>query len=434
MTLLADIGLYILFLVEWAAYCFAVGRLVRRMQANPARGLSLAATQLAIVVSVLHIGLTLLLLGRVFSLVLLALLLAAYELGVVVGLVIRALLGQTVLSGWLFGFEIGFFHRRVMLGPAILGIAVAVGYPIGAGVAYFSLEKGSDELLFWVIVLTATTILIGVLQQLAISIAMLLSPYLDENARTQTLLGQLTTIPQPVLWVAIAYWASTDREGTLGEGDQGQFILALVVLVGLIVSLTVLPYLIGAYRARARRTSLLNRQHDWWKRLAETAEIPIRPGYAADLRALDEDLGREREAFAAEHETFFGVRDLLRDPGARAEFEATGVGFPTDAELEEITKADPRVGLDENLQRIVAATGELVTATEGDDPAASRELAEAWSKSARQRSADAQKAASAAKDAPTGRAALGFVFTPVLGVVLDQFGMLIWEELSTLAA
>lgn len=432
MTLLADIGLYIVFLVEWAAFSFLMGKLVKRIQADPTRGLSLGFQQLMIVLSILQIGLTLLLLARVFSLVLLGLLLAAYELGVLLALIVRAILGMGYASIWLFGVELGASKRIVVLGPAALGIIVALGYPIAAGVAYFTLDKGSDELLFWIVVLTAATVLAGVVQQLALSIAMLVNPYLGESARTQTLIGQLTNIPQPALWVAIAFWASAEEEGGVAEGNRREFALVLIVLIGLIISLTVLPYLIGAYRARTSRTRLLSRELDWWKRLAETAEIPIRTGYPGELRALDEELRQEREAFKSEHETFLNVNEMLHDRAARAELESAGFGFPSDAEIEEISRSDPRMRFVKNLNRVESAADELLVAAEGEDSAASRELAGEWAQSARRRGDEAEKAAAAVKEAPTGRAALGFVFAPVFGVVFDQFGRLIWEELSTL--
>jgi hypothetical protein len=438
MDLLTDIGLFVLFLLEYGVYIFAAGKITKLLQADPTRFLSPWFGQILALLSVAHIGLSLLLLARVFSVVLLGLILAVYEFGLLVGLVIHKLFDTGVTRSWLFGVELGVRHKIAMLSSwGIFGIVTLLGYPIAVGVVYFSLAKGSEELLFWVVALTAGQVVLAVVLQLVMNVAAVLNRYLDEDTRTQTLIAELMSIPQPALWLTIAYWASREGEGGIGHGDQGAFTFVLIALIVVVVTFTVGPYLVGAYGARRARTGLLEREHHWWSRLSEAARIPMRPGYESDLQSLADDVEREREAFATEHETFFELVEQLRDPATRKDLLPAGVGVPRgfDAELEELLGSDPRTRFDATLTRIDNSTGELLGEVKEDGLGSGRELAKAWAEAARDYRDEAQKAAEAAKKTPArGRAAISFLFTPLIGVVLDQFGAWIWDELSTLTS
>jgi hypothetical protein len=431
----ADIGLFVLFLLEYGAYLFASWRVISYVQVDPARMLSPLLGQLVVLIAIVHIGLSLLLLARVFSPLLLGLILAAYELGLLVGFLIRVILGTSVTSSWLFGFELTVRHPIAMLGgQSIVGLVTVLGYPAAAGVAYFSLTKGSEKLLFWVIALTAAVALVGVVTQLILSAAAVLNPYLDDDTRTQLLITQLMSIPQPALWLTIAYWASHAGHAGIGHHDEQRFILALVALVVLIVSFTVVPFLVGALQARRIRSALLGREKRAWGRLAETAEIPMRDEYESDLRLLAQDVEREHDAFVDEHKAFFDVLDTLQNTEARAELARSGLGVPKgfDADVDELSTSEPRLRFARALQRVESATEELIDEVEQSKPPPAQ-LAAAWAKAARGHRSEAEAAAAAERKTPVrGRAALSFVVTPVLGVVLDQFGALIWNELSSL--
>ncbi|HYM78658.1 MAG TPA: hypothetical protein VE377_21995 [Candidatus Dormibacteraeota bacterium] len=230
---------------------------------------------------------------------LVALFLAAGQLGVVLGAVLNAVLGQTSEQSrsrmMAAGGEIAVRHPIVTASMLALSALILVGYVVTSAIIHFRYPWNSEALHAAAVKYT----LIGVIFVPSIPIwaemaAVLASEELDEGTRQEILINQLAGMLSNALFISLAAWAFG-----VGRGDLPASLATLaktfsarvtIFVLAFPMVLFMLPYWTGTQRGYRFRSKLLGRRREFTSKLANTLETPVAAKYLSDIVALRDEV------------------------------------------------------------------------------------------------------------------------------------------------
>lgn len=228
------------------------------------------------------------------------------QIGVVLAAILSGLLGSAT-SKWgaraqWAGGEYGIKHVRLTLGLMALNLLAVIAYPVAAGISYFSLSVVELPIPIFQYTLCAL-FLEGYPLLLLFLIGALVSENLDEETRTRFLVNQLGALMPNALWVALVFWsfgiAGAGQKFNIGSVSLELSPLLIGVLIGFFVLTVLIPYLIGAQRAKQWRAALLESRQSWMAKLEDILETPDGSLYLPKLSTLQNSLDREIVEFDA---------------------------------------------------------------------------------------------------------------------------------------
>ena len=386
------------------------------------------------------------LLARQFSPAFVGVLIAAYGMTALFALMTSLFGGSGYTRGWIFGAEQRARHPRAFEArDTFLKFLVFAAYPAGAGIVFFSHHVPSERLTFWVVALNGLLVLAGVVAQGTNAIILLGSSALDDETRTKAFYQQLGSVLVPALWLAVLYWASGFSEATTRFRVRGLLLTPSVPLLTFLIAFVLLtalgPYFVGAYRSRRQRLGLLSRQRSWLTKLLEVVEVPTAASYRQALRTIAADLGGEETEFTAEHSQIIELAEAGESSQQVLDQASTRQSAPTPPvpanvvkELGRMQETDSRLCYRHTLRYFGRVVRELVDEADAARTAGHAdgklELAESWTRIARERRAEAASEMDAIlkRRLPVGTGS-AFIATSVAGVVLDQAGNWLWSSI-----
>jgi hypothetical protein len=170
-----------------------------------------------------------------------------------------------------------------------------LGYPVVAGVIFFSHARPSTSMTLLVFQVT-----LGLLYFSSVPIvilgaaATLSSPFIDEPTRVRLLVSQSAGMIPTALAASVALWAF----GAAGSGSTLSVGSVSVVLSPLLAGFTaayfilvlIVPYAIGSQRAKARRLAFLDQRKDLLNSAQEALALPDQTRRVEVLTDLTKDV------------------------------------------------------------------------------------------------------------------------------------------------
>lgn len=302
MRILVFIG----FLVVYAAFIWAATSLLKRTKYAILANKTFWLTQVTNLLALGTLFAPVFVLSGYFNAGLLAAFWGASQIGVVLAAILGGLLGSAT-SKWgahtqWAGGEYGVKHVPLTLGLMVLNLLALIAYPVAAGISYFGLSVA--ELPIPIFQYTLCALFLGGYPLLLLFlIGALVSENLDEGTRARFLVNQLGALVPNALWVALVFWsfgiAGTGQKLSIGGVSLALSPLLIGVLIGFFVLTVLIPYLIGAQRAKQWRATLLESRQSWMAKLEDILEIPAGSLYLPKLSTLQGSLDQEIAEFAA---------------------------------------------------------------------------------------------------------------------------------------
>jgi hypothetical protein len=373
------------------------------------------------------------LLSGYFSPLLLVALFGASQVGVVLAAILSGLIGSATLpwgarAQWAGG-EYAFKHVPLTLGLTGLTLLSFVAYPVVAGISYFGLP--ADELPARIFQYTLCVLLLsGYPLQLFFLIATLVSENLDEETRARFLVTQLASLVPNALWVALIFWSfdvqSAGQKVTIGDVSLTLSPLLIGVLIGLFVLTVLIPYLIGAQRAKRWRTTLLENQQSWIEKSKDILEAPAGSLYLPKLDTLQKGIDQEITEFVAS--------DPMIADGIQIDQGTVPAGLESLASPYRLSRdLDPRFKHLDSLRKLSEKIKEMRTdlsglAAEPDIKRAAKE----WMKYLRPRKEELSKELARTKKTRTPAFLISSVIiAPIMSAVLSEFASALWDYFFT---
>lgn len=260
MHILAFLG----FLVVYVAWLWASNSLMNRVKQSILVNETFWSAELSNFLGLTAIFSFIFILSGYFDWRLVAAFFGAAQIGVVMSAVLGGLLGSSTSkwgarSAWA-GAEFAMKHTLLMVGIMGLAMLIVIAYPVAAGISYFGLSAGEVPTRIFQYTLSML-FLVGYPLVLFVLIGALVSENLDEETRTRFFINQLSTLVPNALWIALLFWsfgiAGDGQKLSVGSVPLELSPLLLGVLIGFFVLTVLIPYFIGAQRAKQWRTTLL---------------------------------------------------------------------------------------------------------------------------------------------------------------------------------
>jgi hypothetical protein len=293
---------WVIFILAFAGWVFAADRLQKHITQRMKVGQSTFwFSQMQSLLGVVGLFGFIFLLTGFLNLQLVALFLVAAEGGVIFSAMASPLLKtpQATSARLIYWVSIENATRHPWFTVVPFGIAfvAALLYPVVASVMYFT--SSADDRSLDVVRLTLVFLGVsGYVFILPTRVAILVSPYLDEDSRTRVLVGGAGGLVSTALFLGLGYWAFGvhGRDlGTAGSAVPVTFSVELIlVVVALFVVSVLIPYAIGVRVGRGHRLEYFDRQKHWLNESAGTLRVLGGATYAAELDALHERLQQEQ--------------------------------------------------------------------------------------------------------------------------------------------
>lgn len=356
----------------------------------------------------------------------------AAQIGVVLTAILDGLLGSTT-SKWgpravWAGGEFGMKHAPLTLGIIATTMLFVIAYPVAAGISYFGLP--SEEVPARIFQYSVSVVfLAGYPLLLFVLIGTLVSENLDEATRTRFFVCQLSGLVPNALWVALLFWsfgiAGNEQKLSVANVSLEFSPPLLAVLIGFFVLTVLIPYLIGAQRAKQWRTMLLEARKSWMVKLVDILESPAGSLYLTRLAALNADLDNEIAKFAG--------GDLMIAAGIKIDRGVIPIGMEEIVPAYQLARGeDPRFKhlallgqMSEKIDEVRTDLGKLVT--ERDLEKAAKE----WIKYLHPRLAELTKELDqAGKTRTPALLIFSSAIVPIISVVLSEFAKWVWTYFS----
>lgn len=428
MRILVFVG----FLVVYAAFMWVATVLLKSTNRAILANKTFWITQLTNLLSTGALFAFVFVLSGYFNARLLAVFFVASQIGVVLAAILGGLLGSATSKwgarGQWAGGEYVVKHAPLTGGLFVLTTLTSIAYPVAAGISYFGLSAA--ELPVRIFQYTLCILFLGGYPLLLLFlISALVSENLDEETRTRYLVNQLGSVVFNALWVALVFWsfgiAGTGQKLSIGSVSLALSPLLIGVLIGSFVLTVLIPYLIGAQRAKQWRTTLLEKQQSWMVKLEDVLETPAGSLYLPKLTTLQDSLDQEIAEFAASDPMIaYGIQiDQGDSPRAVKDIVlAYQLARDLDPRFKHLDSLRQMSG---KVREIRADLGKL--ATEPDLEKAAKE----WTKYLHPRKEELNKELSHTRKTHTP-ALLIFSGTivPIFSVVLSEFARWLWDYFS----
>ncbi|HEX2060231.1 MAG TPA: hypothetical protein VHK90_05785 [Thermoanaerobaculia bacterium] len=428
MRILAFIG-FLLVYATWLAATMWLQHMTRRalLKSN-----NFWVSELNLVLNLVAIFAFVYLLSGYFNWWLIAALFAATQAGVVLAAILNGFVGSTT-GRWgprvmWAGAEFGMTHQPVAAGALLLSLLITVGYPIVIGVTYF--RSRASELPAHIFQYTLSMFFLsGLVIISTFLVGPLVSKNLNEDTRIRLFVNQLSALVPNALWLALVFWsfgiAGTGRKIAVGAVSLEFSPLLLAILIGLFVMTVLLPYLIGAQRARQWRISLLSARKNWMSKLRDILETPAGSLHLPKLAALQNELEREISEFIGSDPIVAAGIQIDQGnvpPAMEAIGEAYRLSRNEDPRFEQL---DWLVRFHGKIGEIHADLGKLTT--EPDVEKAAKE----WIKYLQPREAALQKESGRTSKTRTPALLIASgVIVPIASVMLGEFAKWLWVYFS----
>jgi hypothetical protein len=405
--------------------------------------------QIAVLSLVAQLTVVLLVLGGALDPALLAVVALAYE----VPFLVRAILVQltrrsTFADEYWFGNVSGLRgspRRATLWGQSVVARMIAVAASVLLpSAAYLLIPAGGPELIAWLLASQAAWLLVFQAATSMQSAEMLASLSVTSRARTLMLARQIAQVAPVAMWVAVLSWAfgitGPQSHVTIG-GNVFSVSMTVLATVAVFVIAAVGPYVLGEWRRSRDRQLSTARQADLEESLLKIVMIPQRERFAEDLHQFGLRLNESQRELAEEAPLVKGLPKLTvshADWASRLSRGSIRRWRASDARaLERDLKdayaergaEDPRFEQWRRLVDLGDWTSELVQRSASVEPAVQvHALAKSVAEELQRRLSDETDLTVRRS---TGKvpliAALGFVASAIIGVVLDQFGEWIWD-------
>jgi hypothetical protein len=194
------------------------------------------------------------------------------------------------VSGEFWGTHLWFSVPQV-----VLLLLTFIGYPIAAGLFYFSLT--GDQLTLRIFQLQTVNLAIGYISWLLGQAALLQAPAADEETRAHVFVRMLSNMIPFGLFLAIALWAFQIASPGANELGQGLPILLSPLVVAILLSVFFffagLPYVLGVRRGKQFRIALYKKQKQHISHLVRPFQLPLSPSEPSLLRSEIEESSEE---------------------------------------------------------------------------------------------------------------------------------------------
>ena len=439
MALIIKVGLFTLFVILYSGWLYLAGI---HFNKSFSEGFIdqwrwVWSAEISVILMIAGFLMFIFLLTGYFSFPLTVVLLASTQIGILIDLILFGFVSSDITvyharSTWQ-GFELGINHPRMFNFFRGISLVVRLGYPFIAGYLFFTNPLPSPQLTLNIFRYSLVGIAFGSLPvALFVSLNALVSENLDEEARGGSLIEQMSMYVLNLLFIVLAFWAfgisGIGIEYNLGDVSI-TLSLRLVVFLMILLGLTVLlPYAMGANRAKKQRITLIRKRRQWLCRLLEILEFPIGPLDTGKLANLIESCEQEIQKFIARHKVL----------QVAFQFDEGSDGQPDLGQ--EIVSAyrisrnlDPRFiymdWLREFEEKVSAMTGYIQNHSMDGEV---EKTAEVWVKALHSRKQEfVEEMESVNQEKPGVLAVVGILFTPLLGLVLNNLAELIWSAFTS---
>jgi hypothetical protein len=426
---------FILFLICYAAAFVGAVPFSKKIQTDLLVGRWFWGAELGILLAFVPFFLSVFLLAGFWSSTLIILFLIGAQLGIIFTWVFRAFVEESRDKsgprGMWAGGEFGRTHPFLMILVFAIPLLALAAYPIVAGRAHFTHPIPSRELTVIIFKYSLAAFVFSGYPSLVIPLfGVLSSENLDQQSRRFYLASQIGALTTTTLCLSLGFWAfglGQSRVGVNVGGIPLTFSPALVIsLVAFFLFTTLIPYLIGTWRAKRWNLTLSGRKREFLRSLADALNEPVGSAYYVHLDKIRADLNKEIQDFTEEDAIVKWLRaieqgtitaDSIPEPE-----KIVVTGFQKSRDL------DPRFRYLDDLCEYVAGIQDVVQdlkekSTDGDK----KDAAKAWAAKYSLRDAQLDNEINAAKSVKTGVVAVvGFVLTSVGGALLGEFGKWAW--------
>jgi hypothetical protein len=194
-------------------------------------------------------------------------------------------------------------HPILTYTTIFMSMVILIGYPVVAGIVYFSSTIPSSAATLSIIRVTLLLLFIGgTALTLPIQIGAALSENLSSPARRRFLASSLATIaPQSVILTTFLWTFSSVENKASHSTLVFRFTYSptvLAILAAYFVITLLLPYLIGIGRCSHQHDLLESRKKDALTETIHLLRIPLADSYVPELSRLATDLRNQYEDFA----------------------------------------------------------------------------------------------------------------------------------------
>lgn len=241
-------------------------------------------------------------------------------------------------------------HRWVAIVSGLLLIIVGLGYPVAAGIVYFSNTVPSPAATLSVTRITLLVLFVGgTLGLLTSQIGLFTSENLNAASRQKLFYPTLGGLVPNGFILAVLLWTFS-APSAAAHSSQGIHVrftpLVLVILLGYFLGTAVVPFIVGSSRNRKWQNQLRARQP---KALGDVIQIlnkPVSDSYDDELSALVSKLEKERADFVASDEGISYGLWLDQQKVTEAQLSAAAPGSASAGAEEEAVEGAANVSVD----------------------------------------------------------------------------------------
>ncbi len=313
------------------------------------------------------------------------------ELASMIALLANAAMGTQSATTWLrsvwLGAEINARNAKLIKAVMLSTLVVYLAYPIAVGVTYFRHPLFSRSAQGSIVEYSLLLLVLGSYPfSMTSMIGLLSSKDLDEGTRHSIFINQISGSVPTALLVAVGFWVF--RSGAAGfdlsiPGLSQSLSTRAVILIFLFLACTILvPYLLGAQRARRQRKDFLKQRSEYLDALGDILESPTRAFYVTKLTSLSAEIAKSRTTLINSDSALVTKQQI--DGGAKL----SGIEVLLASAMSKTGYLDERFKFVEALERLETEIGEIVQDLQQRAPATLERAAEKWSRKFKTRKAD----------------------------------------------
>ncbi|MEI6274492.1 MAG: hypothetical protein WCP08_00820 [Prolixibacteraceae bacterium] len=295
--------MFIVFIVTYLLWVAISSILTNKAMPSIIAGKNFLFTQAQILIQLVFFFLFIYLISGFFKAELVGLFLIGSELGVILSSIIVGFVGSLntpwAAHGVWAGGEFGLKNRWIMLVIMLLSFAIVVVYPI------LIYQIPGEELLIQAIRYTTILFISGYIILAPVLIGALKSENLDEDTRKRYLTAQLSGVIPTTMYLSLLFWAFGFSKAGIALPQVAGISLflspaLLIVLFLFFFTFIILPYLIGAIRAKKWKIQLLGKRSGYLAEILEILDYPTSSTYITEVMALNRQIGIELNQLAAD--------------------------------------------------------------------------------------------------------------------------------------
>lgn len=428
---------FLAFLIAYGLFLVASVMMARWAQRIPLSGIPYRQTEIAVLFSLVCFFGFIYLLSGFWNARLVVIMLIAVHLGPLAGWFLTNAFGKNSALAharqfW-WGMEMGMKSPGLFTLPTYLALFGGLIYPIVAGIFYFRHARGSPVL--QELEIKCTLILLTLCGQSSVSFMipeMLASESLDEDTRQNVFFSQLGAMIPTAVYCAIGAAAfgfdeKSVRFDVWGSGMGRTISLQLLAIVFVFFAITALvPYLVGAKRARIREIGLLEGNRAIVAEIEDTLEMPLG---ALCVPKLED----ARERITAQHQRLLEQETILATYQKFLENteQLSGTQLSLKEAMDRTGSFDPRWRFAEDLTRLQIELREIIDNLRQQNPTEVGPAAEKWAKRYVNRKSDLkQQIDELASKKPIVAAGLGSGIMIILSGILGEVAKTAWGLIS----